>query len=106
MKLVNLTPHVINVLNQDEVPVMDVAPSGEIARVASSSVKTGEIDGVPFFETELGVPEGVPSPSDGVIYIVSGLLRAACPDRLDLVQPGRLVRDETGKPVGCVGLSR
>jgi hypothetical protein len=27
----------------------------------------------------------------------------ACPDRLDLLSPGNLVRNEHGQPAGCVG---
>ena len=106
MKFINLTPHVINILAEDGGRILELAPSGGIARVASTSVKIGDVDGVPFFETKLGEPEGVPEPEAGTTFVVSGLLRAACPGRDDLMQPGRLVRDETGKPIGCIGLSR
>ena len=40
---------------------------------------------------------------DGVILIVSTLVKNASPDRKDLVSPGELIRNEAGQPVGCKG---
>jgi hypothetical protein len=46
-----------------------------------------------------------PCKTTGVVYIVSTLFRASF-DREDLYQPGRLLRNEKGQPIGCLGLSR
>lgn len=103
--IVNLTPHTINLFNADKEHVMDVAPSGTIARVATSRAMVGEAAGVPLFRTDYGALDGLPAPQPDTIYVVSGLVRAAC-QRPDLYQPGELIRNEAGQPIGCVGLSQ
>lgn len=46
---INLTPHTLNVLNADASIRVDVPPSGEVARVATSRAQTGEASASPFF---------------------------------------------------------
>ena len=100
---VNLTPHVIN----ETVSGRSFAPSGEVARVATTMVDAGGIEGIPLFRAEYGEIEGLPAPKyDGTVYIVSGMVLAAIKDRADCVAPGELVRDEDGKPIGCKGFKR
>lgn len=60
---------------------------------------------MPLSRTSYGAVEGLPEPKAGVIYIVSALVRAAVPGRLDVASPGELVRDAAGAVVGCKGLS-
>lgn len=100
---VNLTPHVINVLSDGE-EVMNLPPSGDVARVAAEKRKVDSIDGVPVFQTTFGSIEGLPAPQDGTIYVVS-LLVASAAKRPDVLSPGTLVRDAKGNPVGCDGLA-
>lgn len=95
----NLTPHAIVLVNGPTIP-----PSGSLARCASSSVSAGEHAGVTLSRTSYGAVEGLPEPEAGVIYIVSALVRAAVPGRLDVASPGELVRDAAGVVVGCKGL--
>lgn len=106
MDIINLTPHTLTIYNADGEHVLTVPPSGTVARVAVRRIETGVINGVPLYATQYGAPEGLPEPLPGVIYVVSGMMRAAVPERTDVWQPGELRRDENGQVVGCVGLQR
>lgn len=95
-KLVNLTPHAIRIVDGAGELMLELPPSGDIARV---SVKC-----IPVFVPVLGSVEGLPLPRQGVGLVVSQMVRVACPARQDLFSPGELRRDADGKPVGCWGL--
>jgi len=100
--IVNQTPHVLNIHTPSG--VVEVAPSGSVARCAVFSEAAGSHEGVPLTRTTMGKVEGLPSPQPGVLYVVSMVVRAACPERKDVASPGPLVRDEKGQPCGCQGL--
>jgi len=107
VKLVNLTPHAINIIVGGE--TISIPPSGVVARVNTSEEDCGFLmnDGVeiPIVQTHFdGEPEGIPAEEDGVFYLVSRLVfEASC--RSDLLAPGPLVRNDKGQPIGCLGLS-
>jgi hypothetical protein len=103
MKLLNLTPHAIRLIGPDG-SAREIPPSGNVARVAQTLAPAGDADGVPLFRAQFGPVVGLPEPEPGVLYIVSALVRTACPDRTDLASPGDLVRGPDGQPVGCRGL--
>lgn len=103
MKLLNLTPHAIRLIGPDGT-ARDIAPSGQVARVSQTLVHVGDADGVPLYRATFGPVVGLPEPEPGVLYVVSALVRTACPDRADLASPGDLVRGPDGQPVGCRGL--
>lgn len=119
MKKINLTPHEINIHNGIEEEIEVVPASGKEARLETTVDQTGDEDNHPWFQTVFGEPflasfdkdgneiERFPFPDEQscVVYIVSGLFRSGF-DRADFWQPGRLLRDSEGRPVGCVGLSR
>jgi hypothetical protein len=69
------------------------------------SVLVGEHDGLPLYQAEFGEVEGLPEPAEGVLYVVSMLVRQAVPERTDVASPGELVRDEQGRVIGCRGLN-
>ena len=109
MKLVNLTPHVINVHCHGDV-VVDVAPSGVVARctVTSEEVETITTDdgiSIPVRRSTFGELKDLPEPQDGVMYIVSRIVLDAAKGRTDLRAPGALKRGPDGQPVGCDGLT-
>jgi len=104
MKFKNLTPHTLNILDREENPVMEIPPSGEVARVFVSYRKVEEINGIPIFSASYGEIVNLPEPEPGTCFIVSGMVKSAVPNRLDVFSPGELVRDENGKPIGCKGL--
>ena len=99
---VNLCQHAIDIVAGDA--IRTVPPSGSVARVSSTSSIVGEVEGLPIHRTVFGAVDGVPDPREGVLFIVSALVRAACPGRADVASPGELVRDDAGQPIGCRGL--
>jgi len=108
-KLVNLTPHPLILVGEGGERV-SIRPSGRVARVETLTtlVEILEVEGVrvPLLETSYGEVEGLPNPAEDTLYVVSSIVRAACPHRRDLVSPTRLVRDEAGRIVGARALTR
>ncbi|GIW55362.1 MAG: hypothetical protein KatS3mg082_1766 [Nitrospiraceae bacterium] len=86
MKFVNLTPHEVRVADQDGTVFLTIPPSGQVARVATTSVMVGEVDGIPIYRTALGDVTGLPEPQEGVTYVVSTLV-AQVVSRPDVVAP-------------------
>ena len=107
MLLVNLTPHVLNLVTGSG--TVTVPPSGTVARVAVTRKPAGTVtvDGVqvPLYRTTYGAVEGLPDPAPDTLYVVSAVVAAAARDRDDLVVPDDLVRDEQGRVVGARGLA-
>lgn len=116
MKIINLTPHVINVVHTHGQPALAITPDGSVSRVATSSQQVGvaTVGGtdtepgvsIPIFRVRRGAVVGLPSPVPGVLWLTSALVREAVPNREDVVSPGELVRDDKGQPVGCLGLTQ
>ncbi len=102
-RLVNLTPHTINIVTP--AGVIDIAASGVVARCAQRQEVIGEINGIAVTRQTFGEVVDLPEREEGVVLIVSRLIAAACPDRSDLVIPGPLLRDNEGRVIGCDGLS-
>lgn len=102
-KIINLTPHVITVVNGND--RIEIKPSGLIPRVSVKTVPVGDVNGIPLFRNEYGNVVDLPDPVDGTLYVVSGLLKSACPERTDLVVPAKQIRDEQGRIIGCEGLA-
>jgi len=135
MNLINLTAHDINIHTPEGVfrlpPSGKVARVVEYTAEAApiGIVRAGchgecggcgqqVLDGEECLCAELGVPwsiptvrtttgevTGLPAPQRGKVFIVSGMVASAAP-REDVMSPGGLVRDESGRPCGCKGLSR
>ena len=106
MKIINLTPHEINILNNNGEEIVTISPSGTVSRCAVSKKLIKTDNGIEFYRSIFGEVNDLPEPQLDTIYIVSGLVRAAMPERNDLWQPGELVRDKSGRPIGCKGLSQ
>ena len=103
MQFINLTSHDINEVTTG----LTIPVSGRVARVKSSTIKVAEHQQVPIYSSTFGDIEGLPEPQANVIYIVSALALHAVPaDRLDVVSPGSLQRNQHGQPVGCCGFRR
>jgi hypothetical protein len=99
VKLENFTPHSINLMVEGKEPV--VYPSMGVARVSETREVIGYINNVPVETVKYGQVVGLPSPQDGIYYIVSALVMTAATDRHDLIAPANLVRDAEQKVVGC-----
>ena len=103
MQFINLTSHTINEI----ITGLAIPPSGRVARVKASTIKSAEHAGVPIYSSTFGDVEGLPEPKPDVIYIVSALALNAVPtNRTDVVSPGSLQRNEHNQPIGCCGFRR
>ena len=103
MQFINLTSHTINEITTG----LTIPPSGRVARVKASTIKSAEHAGVPIYSSTFGDVEGLPEPKPDVIYIVSALALNAVPtNRTDVVSPGNLQRNEHNQPIGCCGFRR
>ena len=107
--IINLTPHIINIVLPSGA-IYDVPVSGQVARCSQTETHLFDLQvsgvSIPVSGQTFGEVIDLPSPQEGVFYIVSRLVASACPDRDDLLIPGPLVRNEDGQPVGCRGLGR
>lgn len=100
---VNLTPHDIHyaVSNDPRVPLATLPRSEKPARVQEWVRSVGEHEGALLCTVTYGPVENLPEPVEGTIYIVSGMVRSALPERADLASPGGTIRDGNGRVVGC-----
>jgi len=99
--IINMTPHPVNIVDGITIPA-----SGQQIRLAVITQPGVPIDGVPTSTTVFGAPVGLPDYQEGVFYIVSQLVKSACPGRNDLLVPADVVRDNKGQIVGCRSLGR
>ena len=103
----NLTPHPLNLVKQDG-QVIEIAPSGQLARVEQLREERRAIAGMTVTYSSFGdVVTGLPDPAPGKIFVVSALVLAhpSVQNRIDVFCPGEAVRDEAGKIIGAKGLS-
>jgi len=110
MKIVNLTPHELNLMPQGpDGPVVTIPPSGQVARCTTSRVQVGTItmDGIaiPVNRTQFGAVTGLPDPQPDTIFIVSSLVAQAVPDRQDVFIVDDTVRDDQGRIIGARALA-
>ena len=132
-KFLNLTPHPVTVYTfdaervqseeghktSDKVSEVVVSPSGIQARVEENLdlVGTTTVEGASgvvvlydpsygelFAVTKEGDRVPMPERQEGVLVIVSDLVRRAAPERLDFVSPAKFVRDGHGRIIAAEGL--
>lgn len=106
MTIINLTPHAINFLREDNSVLATVEPSGTIARASQTREAVGEVNGIVVNQCSYGSVTGLPDPQDGTIYLVSALTAQACPERSDVFITDDAVRDENGRIIGCRAIAR
>jgi len=104
--MVNLTPHSIKIYEGKDV-ILEVPPSGEVARVKKRTLRTYDIEGIPVTVYEDGAVEGMPEEEENVYLIVSSMVLDALPYRRDLLAPdtNKGVRDEKGRLLGVRGFT-
>ena len=106
MKMINLTPHTVNVCDENGSAMRSIEPSGKVLRLPTRAYAAGELDGIPLVRLSYEEPEDLPPVEDGTIYIVSSLMLEplAAMGRRDFVapdtSPGSVVRDEGGRITG------
>lgn len=93
--IINLTPHEVIIRNKNMERV-SFPPAENPARCSERTWWAGDFDGFECVLKEYRNVENLPEPKEGVLYIVSKMVRDACPDRPDLANPADLVRDDDG----------
>lgn len=104
-KIVNLTPHTINVQIGETVHAYPA--SGILARVTAKEIAAEPVAGVPTVQTVYGEVEGLPEPEEGVIYIVSALVGSRVHGRVDVFGPNSgatAIRNDKGHIVAVTSL--
>lgn len=121
-KLVNLTPHDVNIYREEDLdeyhrvkfgrrPYCVIPPSAlPTARIITHErpvdpLNMGGVD-IPLNEKVMSHIQNLPAPVDGTFYIVSTIVALYAPHRSDLLAPTGNVRSRTGVIVGCTGFSR
>jgi hypothetical protein len=110
MKIVNLTPHALNLMPAGPTgPVVTIPPSGQVARCAVDRVQvdTVTVDGVsvPVNQTRFGAVSDLPDPQPGTVYVVSALVAQAATERQDVFIVDDVVRDDQGRIIGARALA-
>lgn len=115
MKLINYTPHEINI--GDGKGNFFTVPKGDsVIRVSSKKEQIGELEGFPVFSQPILSHlkrEELPGMEDwdNLTYgIVSMVVKQAIAKQFPeiahkFLSPGELIRDEKGQPIGCLGLN-
>lgn len=104
MKIINKTPHSINIIFPDK--VVDIPPQGDPTRVEVSDNLVADISGIPLYVPTYGQVSNLPKEKYGTTIIVSRTVALACQGkRFDLVVPHHLVRDDKGVIIGCKALA-
>lgn len=101
-KIKNLTPHEVRVVTEEA--ILSLQPSGVVARCEEHEELIGDLEGAPLTRIVLGDVVDLPPEEEGVILIVSHIVLQACPERKDLVKPGKPVRNVAGDIIGCRSL--
>jgi len=109
--LENLTPHSI-VIEDKSGTLITILPTPNFCpRIEIKTTLIKHIGNIPIFTTTYGKIVDLPyesTSSQGVhlnSYIVSRLVKNACPNRKDFLCPVGLLRDDKGNVTGCTGLT-
>jgi len=113
--IINLTPHMLDVHvnihdSNGVMGIMEIAPSGTVARVEETLIEAGIFEGKSLYIKEMGtdvidLPEVNVKYHVQMIYVVSFQCAkvAWAQGRVDVVTPGPAIRDEKGRITGCAG---
>ena len=126
-KIVNLTPHLFNLIDKNDKVILELPACETPARASEQreqidmitydiSYQRKKMDAhddenyvtmdIPVNKVIYGNVENLPAPEKDTIYIVSRIVAEACPNRNDLYIPNNLVRDEKGRIIGCRALTQ
>lgn len=108
MTVINLTPHEVTcVLSKSNTIVFDKAVnvarvSVELKRVENLNDKVSRLF-LPMYTEVFGEVIGLPALDTDTFFIVSRMVKDACPHREDLLVPVGIIRDDKGVIIGCMG---
>lgn len=104
MRIVNLTPHPLNLLVDGE--MVEIQSAG-LARCTTTVDNVSVLGGVRIVQTHYGEVTGLPAPEADTIYVVSAMVLAALGgSRDDVFGPADYIRDEAGRVVGARALTK
>jgi len=107
MKLVNLTPHRLVVIDADGAPLLDLPACPDPPRVRQEVLAehTVGLTGIAVRVIRYGQASELPAPAENVLLVVPRVLAREAP-RADLVFPDDEVRGADGQIVACRALAR
>lgn len=104
MKIKNLTPHTITILNGEK--KIELASEG-LARVSTTTEVVDIINGIPVNVVKMGEVTGLPAPEKDTILVVSRIVAEAVKGkRNDCLIVDKTVRNADGQIIGCTSLAR
>ena len=110
MKIINLTPHALNIYDSAKELVETVEPSGMVARAETARHLVEKVGHIELYETVFTGARELGEPEPGSVFVVSSIylqaLRARGLSSNGVYVPGEAIRDDAGRVVGCIGLSR
>jgi hypothetical protein len=105
--VINMTPHDVNIINNEGTIIKIYPSSGKTIRLSSETIKTGFLDdGTPLTITKFGEPTELPKYQPNTYFIVSQIVKNALTSRNDLLVPAEVVRDDKGNIIGCKSLGQ
>lgn len=99
-KIINLTPHELNIVGLEPIP-----SSGSV-RVAETSHVIDEINGIDIIVKQFGTVEGMPEPQPDTVFVVSLMVAQQLTYRDDVLTVGETVRNGVGQVIGAKNFSR
>nr|DAF27344.1 MAG TPA: hypothetical protein [Caudoviricetes sp.] len=108
-RIINLTPHAINIVDKDGNKIVDLPSEGE-ARAVQTNISIGSLGDIPLVKTEFGEPIGLPEPAENTFYVVSAITANAAKiagrTTDDLLLTAETVRNEKNQIIGCRALAK
>lgn len=104
MKIVNLTPHNINlILDNNKILVIE---SSGVARCNVETRLVNYINDIPVYRNRYTDVVGLPDGDKDTVYVVSRIVAEAVKDkRFDCVIVDNTIRDEKNFIIGCKGFA-
>ena len=107
MKLHNLTPHPIEILDEENKTIKVLDGCNTPPRISSKTTRTGNtIERIPISQNEYWEVKNLPEYQEGHVYIVSMMICNACSDRSDLFIVNEIVRNEKGQIIGAKSIAQ
>ncbi len=110
MDLINLTPHPVNYMDEDNQVIFTLEKCENPPRLSQETIKLESIQFdkhlVNVTGTKFGETQNLPESKDGVYLVVSRLVLSANPERQDLLVPNDIVRNEKGHIIGCKSFAK
>jgi hypothetical protein len=106
VRLRNLTPHRLHILDHTGATLLDLPAEPDPARIIQTVLNEEHLpSGVPIRTIRYGSPIALPDPTAETLLVVSRVV-AQHLHRIDLLFPDGEIRDPDGRIVACQALAR